>query len=111
MIPVNVDEHKDVADYILSIEPHSLDHSIEASGFRSTNTIVYATMRALGVEGDNSDTASTVGGNVALIGDFFFTTNNFPIGMLIEKAITLHRGQIYAEKLQLQVTDHLLVTD
>jgi threonine dehydrogenase-like Zn-dependent dehydrogenase len=63
-------------------------------------------MRALGAEGDSSDTANAAikatrkGGNVALIGDFFFTTNNFPIGMLMEKAITLRGGQLYAEKVR-----------
>jgi len=104
MIPVNVREHPDPADYILSMEPHGLDRGIEASGFRSTNSAAHTTMRALGVEGDSSDTVSAVikatrkGGNVALIGDFFFTANNFPIGMLMEKAITLRGGQLYAEK-------------
>jgi len=104
MIPVNVNLHPDPAEYILSIEPHGLDRGIEASGFRSTNSATHATMRALGMEGDSSDTVSAVikatrkGGNVALIGDFFFTTNEFPIGMLMEKAITLRGGQLYAEK-------------
>lgn len=104
MIPVNVNEHRDPADYILSLEPHGLDRGIEASGFRSTNSAAHATMRALGAEGDSSDTVSAVikatrkGGNVALIGDFFYKTNNFPIGMLMEKAITLRGGQLYAEK-------------
>lgn len=104
MIPVNVNDHADPADYILSVEPHGLERGIEASGFRSTNSAAHATMRALGIEGDGSDTASAVikatrkGGNVALIGDFFYSTNNLPIGMLMEKAITLRGGQLYAEK-------------
>ncbi|KAL6711263.1 hypothetical protein ACN47E_005794 [Coniothyrium glycines] len=104
MIPINVETHPDPASYLLSIEPRGLDRGIEASGFRSTNTAAHATMRALGVEGDSSDTVAAVikatrkGGNIALIGDFFFETNNFPIGMLMEKAITLRGGQLYAEK-------------
>lgn len=104
MIPINVKDHSDPADYILSIEPHGLDRGIEASGFRSTNSTTHATMRALGVEGDSSDTVSAAikatrkGGNVALIGDFFYNTNNFPIGMLMEKGITLRGGQLYAQK-------------
>lgn len=104
MIPVNVDEHRNPAEYILSLEPHGLDRGIEASGFRSTNSVTHTAMKALGIEGDSSDTVSAVikatrkGGNVALIGDFFYTTNNFPIGMLMEKAITLRGGQLYAEK-------------
>ncbi|KAF2422389.1 GroES-like protein [Tothia fuscella] len=104
MIPVDVNEHLYPADYVLSIEPHRLDRGIEASGFRSTNSAAHATMRALGIEVDSSDTANAVikatrkGWNVALIGDFFYTTNNFPIGMLMEKAMTLRGGQLYAQK-------------
>lgn len=106
MIPVNVKKHSDPADYILSVEPHGLDRGIEASGFRSTNSVTHAAMRTVGVEGDSSDTVSAVikatrkGGNVALIGDFFFSTNEFPIGMLMEKGITLRGGQLYAEKVR-----------
>jgi len=104
MIPVNINEHRNPADYILSVEPHGVDRGLEASGFRSTNSLAHAAMKAIGVEGDASDTVREVikatrkGGNVALIGDFFFSTNIFPIGMLMEKAITLRGGQLYAEK-------------
>ncbi|KAL8905541.1 MAG: hypothetical protein Q9207_002567 [Kuettlingeria erythrocarpa] len=103
-IGVNVREHPDVSDYILQQEPHGLDKGIEASGFRSAQSWIQTTMRAIGVEGDQSDTISHVikatrkGGNISLIGDFFFTTNQFPIGALMEKAITLRGGQLYAEK-------------
>ncbi|KAF4988857.1 hypothetical protein FGRMN_9499 [Fusarium graminum] len=104
MIPVDVKKHPDVADYILSIEPGGLDRGIEASGFRSTNSLKHEAMRKLGVEGDSSDTVSAAikatrkGGNVALIGDFFYSTNNFPIGMMMEKGITVRGGQLYAQK-------------
>ncbi|KAH7025655.1 S-glutathione dehydrogenase [Microdochium trichocladiopsis] len=104
MIPIDVGLHPEVADYILSIEPRGLDRGIEASGFRSTNSVTHSTMRALGMEGDSSDTVSAIikatrkGGNVALIGDFFYETNKFPIGMMMEKAITVRGGQLYAEK-------------
>ena len=107
MIPIDVNVHSDPAEYILSIEPYGLDRGIEASGSRSTNSIAHATMRTLGLEGDSSDTVSAVikatrkGGNVALIGNFFCETNNFPIGMLMEKAITLRGGRLYAEKVSL----------
>lgn len=103
-IPINVSEHKNVADYILETEPHGLDRGIEASGFRSTNSISHKVMRGIFAEGDSSDTISELikavrkGGNIALIGDFFFSTNQFPIGALMEKAITLRGGQLYAQK-------------
>lgn len=103
MIPVDANKVKP-DEYILSVEPHGLDRGIEASGFRSTNSVKHQIMRATGVEGDSSDTVSEIikatrkGGNMALIGDFFFNTNNFPIGMLMEKTITLRGGQLMAQK-------------
>ncbi|PMD29498.1 S-glutathione dehydrogenase [Hyaloscypha variabilis F] len=103
-VPVDVATHKDVADFILEVEPNGLDRAIEASGFRSTNSISHTIMRGIFAEGDSGDTISSIikatrkGGNIALIGDFFFKTNQFPIGALMEKAITLRGGQLYAQK-------------
>ncbi|KAL2214983.1 putative formaldehyde dehydrogenase [Thermoascus aurantiacus ATCC 26904] len=104
MIPIDVSKYKDVADYILSIQQHGLDRAIEASGFRSTNSVEHATMRSLGLERDSGDTIAAIlkatrkCGNVALIGDFFFTTHDFPVGMLMEKSLTLRGGQLMAQK-------------
>lgn len=56
------------------------------------------------LERDNVDTISAVFkstrkcGNVALIGDFFFETHLFPIGMLMEKTITLRGGQLMDQR-------------
>jgi len=103
MIPVDASK-VNPAEYILSVEPHGLDRGIEASGFRSTDSAKHKVMRATGLEGDSADTVSEVikatrkCGNVALIGDFFFNTNMFPIGMLMEKTITLRGGQLMAQK-------------
>ncbi|KAJ5623857.1 Branched-chain amino acid aminotransferase II [Penicillium lagena] len=36
MTPMDVITHPDVGDYLLSIQPHGLQRSIEASWFRST---------------------------------------------------------------------------
>ncbi|KKA21766.1 Formaldehyde dehydrogenase [Rasamsonia emersonii CBS 393.64] len=104
MIPIDVSLHPDVADYILSIQPHGLDCGIEASGFRSTNSPKHAAMRAIGVERDSGDTVHAIlkstkkGGRMALIGDFLYNTNDFPIGMLMEKSITVRGGQLAAQK-------------
>ncbi|KAI7197690.1 alcohol dehydrogenase GroES-like domain-containing protein [Hortaea werneckii] len=109
MIAVDASKVK-ADDHILSLEPHGLDRGIEASGFRSTDSAAHKAMRATGLEGDSADTVSEVikatrkGGHVALIGDFFFNTNKFPIGMLMEKTITLRGGQLFAQKLTLQHT-------
>lgn len=104
MIPVDVVAHPNVSDHILSIQPHGLDCGIEASGFRSTNTPKHAAMRYMKAESDSGDTVHAVlkstrkGGNVALIGDFFWGTNDFPIGMLMEKGITVRGGQHFGPK-------------
>jgi threonine dehydrogenase-like Zn-dependent dehydrogenase len=108
MIPVDASKVKP-DEYILSVEPHGLDRGIEASGFRFTNSTAHKIMRATGLEGDSSDTVSEIikatrkGGNMALIGDFFFNTNNFPIGMLMEKTITLRGGQLMAQKVSIRL--------
>lgn len=60
MIPVHVLKHKDVADYILSVQPGGLDRGVEASGFRSATSITHKTMRAVGLEGDSGDTVAAV---------------------------------------------------
>ncbi|CAD0058083.1 unnamed protein product [Aureobasidium pullulans] len=84
-IPVNINDHTDVAAYILSVEPHGLDRGIEASGFRSETSVTHTLMRKVGLEGDQGDTVTSIitatrkCGNIALIGDFFFNTNQFPI--------------------------------
>lgn len=104
MIPVNAAKYPEVADYILLIQPNGLDRSIEASGFRSTNKPHHEVMRKLGLERDSGDTVTDMlkstrkCGNIALIGDFFCSTNDFPIGMLMEKSITVRGGQLTAQK-------------
>ena len=47
-IGVDVGKHKDISYYILQHEPHSLDKGIEASGSRSTQSWLHATMRTIG---------------------------------------------------------------
>jgi threonine dehydrogenase-like Zn-dependent dehydrogenase len=106
MIPIDVSVHPNVADYLLLIQPHGLDCGIEASGFRSTNTPKHAAMRSIGLERDSGDTVYAVikatkkAGHVALIGDFFFNTNDFPIGMMMEKGLTVRGGQLAAQKVR-----------
>lgn len=104
MTAVNVNAHPDVGDYLLSIQPHGLDRAIEASGFRSTTKAPHAAMRAIGLERDSSDTMATIvhsikkGGYVSMIGDFFFTTHDFPIGAMMQKGLTVRGGQAFSQK-------------
>ncbi|KAJ5820482.1 hypothetical protein N7474_006073 [Penicillium riverlandense] len=63
-------------------------------------------MRAIGLERDSSDTvvgimkATRKGGIVALIGNFFFTTHDFPIGPMMQKALTVRGGQAAPRRYQ-----------
>lgn len=108
MVPVDIREHPEVGDYILSIQPQGLDRAIEASGFRSTAQSPYAALRAMGLERDSSDTMGAIikatrkGGNVALVGDLFFTTHDFPIGPLMQKALTVRGGQSWPQRVSLK---------
>ncbi|OJJ45888.1 hypothetical protein ASPZODRAFT_133762 [Penicilliopsis zonata CBS 506.65] len=104
MVAIDVAAHPETADFLLAIQPGGLDRGIEASGFRSSQKPAHAAMRAIGLEHDSSDTVAAIikatrkGGSVALIGDFFFTTHDFPIGPMMEKALTVRGGQLAAQK-------------
>lgn len=45
MIPIDANIHKNTADYILELEPRGLDRGIEASGFRSAQSVEHKVMR------------------------------------------------------------------
>ncbi|KAJ6087770.1 Branched-chain amino acid aminotransferase II [Penicillium canescens] len=104
MTPVDVSLHQEVGEYLLSIQEEGLDRAIEASGFRSVQKPLHAAMRAIGLERDSGDTlediikATRKGGNVALVGDFFFTTHDFSIGPMMQKALTVRGGQVCPQK-------------
>lgn len=104
MIPVNVEAHPDVGEYLLDIEPNGLDRAIEASGFRSTKKAPHAALQAIGLERETSDTMAAIirslkkGGYLAMVGDFFFTAHDFPIGAMMQKALTVRGGQAYSQK-------------
>ncbi|CAI7604557.1 unnamed protein product [Penicillium pancosmium] len=87
MISINIKEHPDVGDCILSIQPQGLDRAIEASGFRSPTKSPHTALRTMGLQRDSSDTVGSIikatrkGGNVALVADLFFASHDFPIGL------------------------------
>ncbi|EHK96597.1 putative Zinc-type alcohol dehydrogenase-like protein [Glarea lozoyensis 74030] len=70
-IPLDVSDYTNIADLVLELEPHGLDRAIEASGFRSTNSIKHKIMRGINAEGDSA---------------------------MMEKALTVRGGQLYAQK-------------
>jgi threonine dehydrogenase-like Zn-dependent dehydrogenase len=99
MTPIDLSAHPDIGEYLLSIRPQGVDKAIEASGFRSTQQPSSAGLRAFGLARESNDSVSAIikatrkGGNIALVGDFFFPTHDFPIGPLVHKALTVRGGQ------------------
>lgn len=81
--------------------PLGPDTCIDCTGFRFPKSIMHKVMRATKLEGDACDvpteaiTACKKGGIVVLIADYFTNTNNFPIGMMMEKALTVRGGQLF----------------
>ena len=104
MIPVHESKHKATAGYILSQEPRGLDCAIDAVGYRCEVSGEHKATRSGPGEGGSCEAVNEIikatrkRGNVALIGDFFFTTNNFPIGAMMEKGITVRGGQLFSQK-------------
>ncbi len=80
-----------------------VDVAIEAVGFRYAKSIVHKVERALKLETDAIDAVSEVlrgvrkGGNVTIMGDYIGYANHFPIGALMEKALTVRTGQVHVQ--------------
>ncbi|KAJ5754111.1 Branched-chain amino acid aminotransferase II [Penicillium nucicola] len=100
MMPVDVSLHQEVGAYLLSIQEDGLDRAIEAM-CRSLDMLLCG---LFGLERDSGDTlediirATRKGGHVALVGDSFFTTHDFPIGPMMQKALTVRGGQVCPQK-------------
>ena len=96
-------EEQDTLKTIQEICPMGPDCGIDYVGFRYPKTWTSWLERNLHIESDSCDVAAEViyatkkGGNVALIGDYFLTTNHYPIGAMMEKALTVRGGQLYCQ--------------
>jgi threonine dehydrogenase-like Zn-dependent dehydrogenase len=95
VIDFNNVENNDVVATIYKLEPEGVDCSIDAAAFRYTKGIIHAAQRAVGLETDSSEVvneclrATRKFGNIALVADYAALTNQFLIGALMEKGITL----------------------
>ncbi|ODQ64130.1 GroES-like protein [Nadsonia fulvescens var. elongata DSM 6958] len=102
---INFDLVKDVVKGIFEIVPAGVDASIDAAGFRYSKGILHSVQRTLALETDTSETvneaikATKKFGTIALIADYVGYTNQFLIGGLMEKGITLRGcGQAPVQK-------------
>eukprot|EP00727_Mastigamoeba_balamuthi_P014223 m51a1_g9423 hypothetical protein (1866) ;mRNA; f:376541-383341 len=101
---VDFREEKDVVGALRRQFEMGPDTCIEAVGFRYAKSFTHAVEKAVGLEADAIDTldeaikACRKGGTVAIVGDFVMRANHFPIGAVMEKALTLRSGQVHVQR-------------
>lgn len=89
------------------------DVCIDAVGFRYAKSTLHKVERALKLETDSADVLSEAlravrkGGRLIIIGDYLGYTNHFLIGALMEKAISVHTGQVHTHKYWQRVLSHM----
>lgn len=88
----------DVVAALYELEPEGIDCCIDAAAFRYTAGYLHTVQRAIGLETDSAEVvtqcirATRKFGSICLIADYAGITNQFPIGALMEKGITLRGG-------------------
>jgi threonine dehydrogenase-like Zn-dependent dehydrogenase len=79
--------------------PEGVDVGIDAAGFRFAQSYKHSLERMAGLETDTPEILTQIMmstrmfGRVSIVGDYFGTANEFPIGMLMEKGLTVRGGQ------------------
>jgi len=102
---INFDETPKVEEEIYKLEPDGVDCGIDAAAFRYTKGLLHTVQRAVGLETDSSEIVNEAlravrkFGTIALVADYAALTNQFLIGALMEKGITLRgTGQAPVQK-------------
>ena len=91
-------EEEKVVDALTRLVPEGLDAAIDATAFRFAKSMTHKIERALGLESDTPEaiteclTALKKFGNLNIIGSYAGTANNFPIGFLFIKHLTVTAG-------------------
>lgn len=109
-----VNSKYDIAKEILDIVPGGVDASIDAAGFRYSNKVVHNIQRTLGLETDTSEIINEAikstrkFGSIALVADYVGYANQFLIGGIMEKGITLRGcGQAPVQKYWHELLDKI----
>jgi threonine dehydrogenase-like Zn-dependent dehydrogenase len=102
---INFEEQTDVVKAIYEMEPDGVDCCIDAAAFRYTKTLLHGIERAVGLETDSSEIPNEAlravrkFGTISLVADYAAYTNQFLIGALMEKGITMRgTGQAPVQK-------------
>jgi threonine dehydrogenase-like Zn-dependent dehydrogenase len=102
---IDFSEDADVVAAIYKLEPDGVDCGIDAAAFRYTKGLLHGIQRAVGLETDSAEIVNEAlravrkFGTIALVADYAALTNQFLIGALMEKGITLRgTGQAPVQK-------------
>jgi len=101
---INFAETPDVVSELVKLIPGGPTHCIDCVGFRFPKTWSSWFQQTLKLQTDATESikemikACRKGANLALIGDYFDTTNNFPIGAMMEKGLNVAGGQLYCQQ-------------
>jgi len=104
---------QDVLATLHNLVPLGPDVCIEACGFRYSKTVTHKIQRALAMETDTADILTEVfksvrkGGRVSIVGDYYALCNQFPIGAMMEKGLTIRGSQVYVQKYWKQLLQYL----
>ncbi|MFL5759425.1 MAG: zinc-dependent alcohol dehydrogenase [Thermomicrobiales bacterium] len=101
---INFDESEPTKTLRELTEGRGPDVCIEAAGFRYARSLRHKVQQKLKLESDAIDGLSDAirsvrkGGTVAVIGDFIGYANQFPVGAMMEKGLTIRGGQVNIQK-------------
>ncbi|KAI1709683.1 alcohol dehydrogenase groES-like domain-containing protein [Ditylenchus destructor] len=101
---IDIEEVKDVPEALDKMLEGKLDVAIDCVGFDFPKTWLHKTQMKIGMETDCPELFTEMFravrkfGNISIAGDYYLATNNFPIGAMMEKGLTIRGGQCPVQK-------------
>ncbi|HEY8490937.1 MAG TPA: zinc-dependent alcohol dehydrogenase [Dehalococcoidia bacterium] len=101
---INYDEDEPVKTLRELTHGRGPDVCIDATGFRYARSLRHRVQKRVKLESDAIDALSDAiravrkGGTVSIIGDYIGFANQFPIGAVMEKGLTLRSGQVHVQR-------------
>jgi len=108
---------QNVVETIQQLVPGGPDVCIEAAGFRFARSVTQRLQQTVGLQTDSAEIITEIvrccrkGGTLALIGDYFAMANQFPIGHIMEKGITLRGSQVHVQRYWQLLMDYIVSGD
>lgn len=113
-LTVNFNTEKDVVGAVQRLIPGGPDSCIEAVGYNNEKTFLHKFQRKLMLETDSptnlDECIRTVkkGGIVSIIGEYAAYCNQFPIGIMMEKGLTMRGGHVPVHKYAEEIIKHMV---